>query len=333
MQLAVLNPGGNDPEQRFPDFAGNVDDRVHAPVNYHAFAACTGGGFFCKAERISPEQKCVLLLLRRDLKTCLRALEFLKSAGKCVAISWKESGLHQVSPQLKKTANRDLFQQICERADAALSSTPELVSLYEAAGARRVEFLPTPYPVEDSRWDFSMAVSERRGIFVGTREFDVRSRNHLLALMEAGALGKKLNEPVTVFNEAGRDGRKRLESLRIPQLQIVEGRLPYSEYLRVMARHRLVFQRDQSAVPGQVAGDALLCRLLCVGGNSAIEQLAFSDLRATERRSLMAISQTLLTDAAAYSEAVKSSQKKAARLVSFAAVEKKLTDFFCAEFR
>ena len=42
MKLAVLNPKGRDPEQHFPDGAGAPDDTQHAPVNFHAFAACTG---------------------------------------------------------------------------------------------------------------------------------------------------------------------------------------------------------------------------------------------------------------------------------------------------
>ena len=42
-----------------------------------------------------------------------------------------------------------------------------------------------------------------------------------------------------------------------------------------MARHKIVLQADKSAVPGQVAGDALLCRMPCVGGDGAIDRLAF----------------------------------------------------------
>ena len=41
------------------------------------------------------------------------------------------------------------------------------------------------------------------------------------------------------------------------------------------ARHKIVLQADKSAVPGQVAGDALLCRMPCVGGDGAIDRLAF----------------------------------------------------------
>src|SRR4051812_14878340 len=92
MKLAVLNPGGNDPEQHFRDFAGLPTKDGHPPVNYHAYAACTGGSFYKDPNKIPGPQENVLLLLRRDLAKCLKALEFLKAAGKRVVVSWKESG-------------------------------------------------------------------------------------------------------------------------------------------------------------------------------------------------------------------------------------------------
>src|SRR5438876_10792614 len=48
-------------------------------------------------------------------------------------------------------------------------------------------------------------------------------------------------------------------------------RKSYPEYLRDVSRHKIVLQLDRSHVPGQLAGDALLCRIPCVGGDGAIE--------------------------------------------------------------
>lgn len=273
MRLAVLNPGGNDPEQFFPDHAGEPDDRAHAPVNYHAYAACTAGSFHRSIAAIPADGRHVLLLLRYDLQTCLTALEKLKHAGKAVAVSLKESGLHQVAHLLDDPRRIDLFQRICALADGCLASTPELVPLYRAAGGKVVRFIPTPYPVEDPRWDFSAPAEEQRGVFIGTREWDIPSRNHAAALL----LAKALDAPVTVVNCSGRKGRKRLAALGCSGLLVVEGPLPYTQYLQLVARHHLLFQLDRSAVPGQVAGDALLCRVPCVGGDGAVERLAFPE--------------------------------------------------------
>ena len=315
MQIAVLNPGGRDREHLFPDGAGFPDGRGHPPVNYHAYAACTKGGFFRDASAIPKDVRAVLLLLRSDLKASLAAMTALRSQGRTVAISWKESGQHQVAQQLDSAANLALFREICASADAALSSTTELVPLYLAGGARAAKFIPTPYPVEDSRWDFSRPLAERSGIFIGTREWDVPSRNHAAALLHACALG----EPVTVFNLDGRAGQKKLDALGCARLRVIDGRLPYPGYLREMAKCRVVFHRDASAVPGQVAGDALLCRMPCVGGNSAVEQLAF---RGTEDLPM------LLRDDAAWSAEVKRSQARAGETLSFSAVAPRLRGFF-----
>jgi len=325
MRLAVLNAGGKDAYQEFADFAGPVNDRVHAPVNYHAYAACTGGSFHCKTSTIPADQRAVLVLLRRDLKPALVAVEELKTKGKTVAISWKESGLHQLAAQLAEPKNVSLFRQICSLADGALSSTPDLLPIYAGAGAKIAEFIPTPYPVDDPRWDFSVPVGEREGILIGTREFDVPSRNHLAAILSA----VQLNQPVTVINQDGRAGRKRIEV--IGGVRLVEGRSPYSEYLRLMARHRLVFQLDRSAVPGQVAGDALLCRVPCIGGDSAVERVAFPSLCGggiRDIRELIALARNLLSDAGQMAAAIEEAQKSALENVSYGAISKALTAFF-----
>lgn len=325
MQLAVLNPGGNDPYQEFGDFAGPVNDRVHAPVNYHAYAACTGGTFHCKIASIPEDQNRVLVLLRRDLKASLAAVKDLKAMGKTVAISWKESGLHQVAAQLDNPKNLCLFKQICVLADGALSSTPDILPIYLGSGARAAEFLPTPYPVEDPRWDFSVPMAERNGVLIGTREFDVPSRNHLAAILSA----VQLNQPVTVLNQDGRAGRKRVEA--IGGVRLLEGTLSYSEYLRMMARHRLVFQLDRSGVPGQVAGDALLCRMPCIGGDSAVERVAFPALRgggARDMRQLLETARGLLANPDQMAQAVQDSQRAARESVSFGAISARLATFF-----
>lgn len=280
MKLSVLNPGGRDPDQQFPDFAGVPDEKAHAPVNYHGFAACTAGSFLRKEVSIPADEKAVLVLMRQDLKQARQSMVDLRRYKKTIAIAWKEAGAMQLAEQLNKPARLQLFREICERCDTAIATTPDLVPMFRSMGARHVEFIPTPYPVEDERWNFSVPFEERRGIFLGTREFNVTSRQHLAALLNVKYLAESMMEPVTVFNTDGWRGRRMLRQLNFMDglLYVVEGRLPYPRYLKAMARHKLVFQLDQSGVPGQVAGDALLCRVPCVGGNGTTERLVFPDL-------------------------------------------------------
>lgn len=316
--FAVLNPGGRDPAQNFPNGAGSPNDPGHPPVNYHAYAACCRGGFFRKVQEVPGDTKAVLVLLRRKgLDDARAAIRDLKKAGKRVFVSWKESGLHQVAEALADAKRHELFRTICREADGFLSSTPDLVPLYHAAGCKTGTFVPTPYPVDVEAWDFSRNVEERAGIFIGTREFSVPSRNHLLAISTACSLG-----PVTVINPDGRAGERLLRSIA-PEINIITGTLPYPEYLRLIASHRIVFQLDRSAVPGQVAGDALLARVPCVGGDGAVDRIAFENLSGTQIDAA-SLAQELLTDDHAYHREIDRSQRAATENLSFGVVAERI---------
>jgi len=327
VQLAVLNPGGNDREQAFPDGAGSPDAAApHPPVNYHAYAACTGGTFYRDPARIPADRRSVLLVLRRDLKECLKALRRLKGEGRQVAVSLKESGLHQVAKLLGAAENLELFREICELADGCIASTPDLVEIYRAVGGKHAQFIPTPYPVESKKWDFALPLAQRSGVFIGTREWDTPSRNHAAAVLLAASLGA----PVTVVNEDGRAGRKRIAATGLVKAQVIEGWLPYPDYLRLIARHRIVLQLDRSAVPGQVAGDCLLCGVPCVGGDGAIERIAFPNSSgfAEGVDEVHEIASRLLRDDEACTAAIKLSREIALQRLAFTAVSRELADYF-----
>ena len=322
MILAVLNPGGRDPSRLFYSGAGSPADPGHAPVNYHAYAACLRTGFFQKERDLPPKASAVLVLLRRNgLKDALYAVNSLRKRNIRTFISWKESGLHQVAASLQDRWRYEKFREICQAADGFISSTAELIPIYQAAGCKAGEFIPTPYPVEEPAWNFSRPLDQRQGIFIGTREFDVPSRNHLLAI----SLALSLEVPVTVVNGDGSAGERQLRAIS-PLLRVINGRLPYADYLRLIATHRVVFQMDRSAVPGQVAGDALLCRVPCVGGDSAMERLAFSDLNGFGREApeLLGLVRRLLSEEKFYLGTIEASQQAALEAVSFSAIAKRL---------
>ena len=332
LKLAVLNPKGRDAAQDFPDGAGAPADAVHPPVNFHAFAACTGGGFFRDDRAIPADTNAVLLLLRHDLKASRQALLELRRAGKTIIVSFKEAGAFQIAALLAKPDKFTLFREICQRADAALATTPDSLPLYVSAGVRGAEFIPTPYPVEDERWDFVTPLEERRGIFTGTREFCTPSRNHLAALLAIKPIAESMMEPVTVFNGDGWRGRRLIARLGFSEghLKVIEKPLPYPRYLRLMAKHKLVWQLDASAVPGQVAGDALLCRVPCVGGNGTTERLVFPDLcghgRGTEQ--LFDIAARLIEHPHDCAGVIERAFALARERLSYGIVAKQLAEFF-----
>lgn len=332
-RLNVLNPGGRDPEQHFAD-AGAIDPKAHAPVNFHAYAACTSGSFFCETKRAAAEGNPVLLLLRGDFRDSERALAALQRAGIPVAVSLKETGLHQIARQLEDAAKLARFLRLIKDADGCIAPTPEAADIYRAIRGddEGIAYLPTPYPVHDARWTFSRPHEERRGIFVGTREWEVPSRNHAAALLAARQISDATDETVSVFNLEGRKGHRRLSTLGFPagRLRVLERTRTYTEYLPIVAEHKIVLHLDSSSVPGQVAGDALLCRLPCVGGNGAIEREVFPELCGAGRSigELMEIARNLLQDGVAYRTAIADSQRRALERLSFEYAATQLEEFF-----
>jgi hypothetical protein len=334
-RLTVLNPGGRDPEQQFHDLPA-PGEGAHPPINFHAFAACTLGAFHFNPSRAIAEDTPVLLLMRSDFRASERALHDLKKQGRIVAVSLKETGLHQIAQQLRDRAKLSRFMKIVAQADGCVATTPEAAEIYQRARRERdpamVAFIPTPYPIEDQRWNFSLSASVQSGIFIGTREWDVPSRNHFAALLVARQLCEATGEPVTVVNLDGYKGRRLLDELRFPKgkLRLIEKWKSYPEYLRDVTQHKIVLQLDRSRVPGQVAGDALLCRIACVGGDGAIERIAFPKTCGEGRTitEIASLALELLKNADLRAAIVAESQEHALERLSFQAVRSQLADFF-----
>ena len=97
-----------------------------------------------------------------------------------------------------------------------------------------------------------------------------------------------------------------------------------------MARHKIVLQLDRSHVPGQVAGDALLCRIPCVGGDGAIERIAFLKTCGEGRTitEIASMALDLLRTTNLRAAIVSESQERALERLSFHAVRSQLAKFF-----
>jgi len=328
MKFAVVNPRGRDADHDYAHGIGHPDDACHPPVNYHAYAACLGG-IFCRDATNLRADVALVLLRKSNLEASLKAVLALQARGIRVFVSCKESGSHQVAALLGDITRLSLFQTICGQCHGALSSTPSLVPIYEAAGCARAVFIPTPYPLSEPEWNVSQPLESRRGIFVGTREFAVPSRNHFAAVLLANKLSRELSCPLTVLNTDGRSGRRILKHFQNqnPSVSVVEAPIPYVAYLRLMARHRIVWQLDASEVPGQVAGDALLCGMPCLGGNGTVDQLVFSTL-AGDRGDLVKTARLLLTDDDEWERARSTALTRAREHLDFPIIAKSLRKAF-----
>src|SRR6266404_1140554 len=334
-RLSVLNPGGRDLEQYF-DQPAAPEAKTHPPVNFHGFAACTRGSVHRTTKNAIEEKRPILLLLRGNFRATERALNESQNAKRAVAVALKETGLHQIAQQLRNAGELARFSRVVTAADGCLATTPEAAEIFRRVRSNRdpdtVAFIPTPYPFEEKAWDFAVPPNQQSGIFVGTREFAVPSRNHLAALLLARELCRESDEPVTVFNLEGRKGAKILAELNFPagKLRVHDKRESYADYVREVAKHKIVLQLDRSRVPGQVAGDALLARTICAGGDGAIERIAFAKFCGEGRTSaqLKTIALELIKNSASRATAIVESQWRAAERLSFSAVRKQLALFF-----
>src|SRR5439155_20559598 len=117
------------------------------------------------------------------------------------------TGLHQIAQQLCDRRKLSRFMRILAQADGCIASTPEAAEIYQRTrwehDPATVAFIPTPYPLEGRQWNFSVPPDELTGIFVGTREWDVPSRNHFAALLVARRLSDSTEEAVPVVNLDG----------------------------------------------------------------------------------------------------------------------------------
>lgn len=318
MRFDVVNPGGRDAPV---DFRGGVPapgSPGHPPVNYWAYCAATAGRFHQEVKVADITADAVLVLIRSRIRASLSAVRALKKAGRTVYVSWKETGAQQIAGQLRWFWSRSMLRSVLAEADGALAVTEHAAEHYREMGCRNIVFLPTPYPVDVASWNFGAA--QRAGIFIGTREFDVKGRRHADALALAARCAAAARTFVTVMNFDGPRARARIESALagVKDKRILEQKLDYPGYLREIAKHRLVLQLDESRVPGQVAGDALLCRTIAAGGNGTIQRIAFAPYALTDPEALQPLAMRLLTDEQHYAEALAASQKVAMEKLSFA---------------
>jgi len=345
VRIAVLNPKGRDPFLDYSDGPTAYRKGVHAPVNFHAYAAATFGAFFDSTDEViksASEYDAVVVLIRRRTWITLEAVRRLKNAGITVFVAWKECGHTQITKQLYKVRALLAYEEIIRLADRIITPTLAHPPRCGPIGHRefwdKVIFVPTPYAVDYPEWDFSAAANERVGIMIGTREFKTLARNHIHAMSRASSLAHELKlNHVTVINSDKKTGMTKLREVEksFPKgcLRIIEHPLSYLDYMDVLSSHRLVFQMDRSGVPGQVAGDCLLARTLCAGGNSSIEQIAFSkicDDGSLHINRVFDEIRIVMSDDDAYLSAVKESQMIAREKLSFEAVAKQFGEMLKA---
>ena len=87
------------------------------------------GSFQRETKSALAEKGPVLVLLRSDFSAAERAMETLQQAGHFVAVSLKETGMHQIAQQLRDPAKLLRFIKIVAHADGCIATTPEAAEI------------------------------------------------------------------------------------------------------------------------------------------------------------------------------------------------------------
>lgn len=313
------------------DFSGGVPGPgkgFHPPVNFHGMAAATGGAFHRDPSSVPSDGRAVLVLIPRRAERAIEPARALRAAGHPVLATWKECGRHQVRGFFRRPENERAFGILRGLAAAWTASSPAaLEALSERVTDSPVLVLPTPYPMDLPEWCFGTdAPSARSGILIGTREWSVPSRRHGRAVRIASRLAREL--PGLTFTVVNCEGARGLVQTLFAagfsrQVRIARP-LPYHEHLLRVSKSRLVLQRDESGVPGQVAGDALLAGVPCMGGGGMIDGLAFPHLPGApaDDDEVAARALLLLTDDGEWSTAQAASRRHGMSRASFGAFGK-----------
>jgi len=279
--LSVINIGGRDSNQFFRHGAGFPTDPGHAPVNYHAYSSCVNGAFLQDFEFTSQFEN-FIFLLRSDLPKSLSNIKKLRKQkpNSKIVLMFKETGPFQLYTIFEDPKNLILFSELISLSNGIISPTPFLNSFYKNFTDKLVEFIPTPYPFHSKEWNFSIPSDQKKNIYLATREFDIDWRMHLYSLGSIRKWIEKKNIKLTVVNQDGNSGKKWFKNLGFSEsnLNLIDGKLNYTDYLKLLAKHQLIVNPDLGMVPGQIAGDSLLVKTPVIGGNSILQEIIYPEL-------------------------------------------------------
>lgn len=294
-------------------------------------AAATGGGFHSSTDTIGADRRHVLVLITRRARGLDQAIKSLRDRDHRVYLTWKECGRHQLGNWFADPANESLARSLDDRIEGWIAASPAAIDHFRSWRPRsRVIELPTPYPIDEPSWRrYDLPASERGGIFIGTREFGVPARRHAETL----AIAKKLSASrpglaITLVNGDGWRGSWKIWRATSGLNVLAFPPMSYKAYAEMISRHRLVLQRDDSGVPGQVAGDALLAGVPCLGGGGMVDQLAFGHLPSSRDPDETVVAEVarLLDDEVHADEVMRVARERAMETLSFAAFRRRWSE-------
>lgn len=273
-------------------FSGNKE--VKKCRSFHSLAVAAQGEFFVYNKpgwQGVFKYENIIILVKDTPKAVLPLIKQLKKAGKRVLVGFHENGdylsqiiISQPSPDEFWLSH---FAELVEESDGLYSIMPSKESIFEWFFNKPVFSTLHAAPYDEWRHNFSVPRKDRKGLFLATRTFNqFLRRNTFEGLMIAMTAMSKINnekndteDHVTVVCEDSFHFDRIFSFFRhknVP-LDVVKGPLPYEDWLKLIAKHKMVFQFDYSNTLGQVAMDAALVDVPCIGSNTEVSRAAITD--------------------------------------------------------
>lgn len=218
----------------------------------------------------------IIVLVREDLEHIKPLISKLKLMKKKVILGFHENTSHfllfcQDINWLKS------FKELLDLSDYYWNSNLSLDKFISSISNIKI-YNGTHGVPHEIYSNLSVPINERRDIIVGSRTISQwLPRNTFVALAAANNIANKFNCGVTYIS-ADQIPKDVIDSfflsLGFKNVNVIEGSMNYDEWLKTIARHKLLIHADQSDTLGQVVADACCVGVPAYGGNSFNNQIA-----------------------------------------------------------
>lgn len=264
-----------DYRSRFNSFFSG-DKILKRCTSWHSLAAATETEFFVynkdKWQGVYQYDD-ILMLVNRDLMNLIPLLQKLKLMKKKVILAYHE-GIQDLTRYPEKYLQ--LKQLVEQHASGYYNVIFQYHPFFQSFINKPVVSFGHGAPIE---WQhsFKKDIKDRKGILIATRSLrnDFLTRNTFIAI---ASLCKSFpEETITYLNEDGIQGKDYIAQFGFQNLFIIDGALPYEEWLNLISTHKLIAHFDQSQNLGQVCADGAMVDVLSVGSTTGNATLTLTD--------------------------------------------------------
>ena len=272
------NPQGNDSYTDFRNYSTWEDAKWRS---WHSLACSQRSEFFAyngdNFHRVY-EYDGIILLVNDSPDLLIPFIRKLKLMKKKVLVGYHE-GFGDFNLKVSNI-NSDFLKclkKTVAESDGYWNVIPSANNIYESLLKKKSYSCVHGIPYKEWEHNLKVPFREREGILIATRTFDQRiRRNTLISLVEANNFAKEVGTRVTFVSEHPIHKLWTWKDFELEAVDVIQGPFPYIEWLKLIAKHRLVVHYDMSYTLGQIVCDAALVDVPCVGGNSENNILANS---------------------------------------------------------